>query len=239
MTVTMSASEATSTPSRKAPQCAAGGVRAPNELDSTLRDGSSARPAQIPIRSISSRSHRSRHGCRARSCAGILGWRSSGPLAASVSGFGARRPVLARLSGHGTHVSGTVGGAVYGVAKAVALHPVRVLDCNGLRDRGRQLERGRLHHLSGPRGGGADGRRDDEQRRPRVLLELRHVPRPLRAGAEHHLVLVLERHRDEHDQRTSGRAASRPSAYAASPACASGAAGLPAPRADPGDGRGS
>lgn len=33
--------------------------------------------------------------------------------------------------GHGTHVAGTVGGATYGVAKAVTLHVVRVLDCNG------------------------------------------------------------------------------------------------------------
>jgi subtilisin family serine protease len=33
--------------------------------------------------------------------------------------------------GHGTHVSGTVGGASYGVAKAVQLVAVRVLDCNG------------------------------------------------------------------------------------------------------------
>jgi subtilisin family serine protease len=34
-------------------------------------------------------------------------------------------------NGHGTHVSGTVGGAKYGVAKAVRLVAVRVLDCNG------------------------------------------------------------------------------------------------------------
>lgn len=34
-------------------------------------------------------------------------------------------------NGHGTHVAGTVGGNAYGVAKGVALHPVRVLDCNG------------------------------------------------------------------------------------------------------------
>jgi len=34
-------------------------------------------------------------------------------------------------NGHGTHVSGTVGGATYGVAKAVSLVAVRVLDCNG------------------------------------------------------------------------------------------------------------
>lgn len=34
-------------------------------------------------------------------------------------------------NGHGTHVAGTVGGTVYGVAKNVTLYPVRVLDCNG------------------------------------------------------------------------------------------------------------
>ncbi len=34
-------------------------------------------------------------------------------------------------NGHGTHVSGTVGGATYGVAKAVALVGVRVLNCSG------------------------------------------------------------------------------------------------------------
>jgi subtilisin family serine protease len=33
--------------------------------------------------------------------------------------------------GHGTHVSGTVGGSTYGVAKGVTLHAVRVLDCSG------------------------------------------------------------------------------------------------------------
>jgi subtilisin family serine protease len=34
-------------------------------------------------------------------------------------------------NGHGTHVSGTVGGTTFGVAKAVNLVAVRVLDCNG------------------------------------------------------------------------------------------------------------
>jgi subtilisin family serine protease len=34
-------------------------------------------------------------------------------------------------NGHGTHVAGTVGGTVYGVAKKVALIPVRVLNCQG------------------------------------------------------------------------------------------------------------
>lgn len=34
-------------------------------------------------------------------------------------------------NGHGTHVAGTVGGVTWGVAKAVSLIPVRVLDCSG------------------------------------------------------------------------------------------------------------
>lgn len=34
-------------------------------------------------------------------------------------------------NGHGTHVAGIVGGATYGVAKGVTIHPVRVLDCTG------------------------------------------------------------------------------------------------------------
>jgi aqualysin 1 len=34
-------------------------------------------------------------------------------------------------NGHGTHVSGTVGGSTYGVAKSVSLISVRVLDCYG------------------------------------------------------------------------------------------------------------
>jgi subtilisin family serine protease/PKD repeat protein len=34
-------------------------------------------------------------------------------------------------NGHGTHVAGTVGGSTWGVAKAVNLHAVRVLDCGG------------------------------------------------------------------------------------------------------------
>jgi subtilisin family serine protease len=34
-------------------------------------------------------------------------------------------------NGHGTHVAGTIGGSTYGVAKAVRLHAVRVLNCGG------------------------------------------------------------------------------------------------------------
>ena len=37
----------------------------------------------------------------------------------------------ADCNGHGTHVSGTVGGVTYGVAKSVSLVAVRVLDCGG------------------------------------------------------------------------------------------------------------
>jgi aqualysin 1 len=34
-------------------------------------------------------------------------------------------------NGHGTHIAGTLGGTVYGIAKGVTLHPVRVLSCSG------------------------------------------------------------------------------------------------------------
>ena len=34
-------------------------------------------------------------------------------------------------NGHGTHIAGTVGGSIHGVAKAVRLHAVRVLSCAG------------------------------------------------------------------------------------------------------------
>ena len=37
----------------------------------------------------------------------------------------------ADCDGHGTHVAGTIGGRTYGVAKAVRIIPVRVLDCDG------------------------------------------------------------------------------------------------------------
>jgi subtilisin family serine protease len=34
-------------------------------------------------------------------------------------------------NGHGTHVAGTIGGTVYGIAKKVRIHGVRVLNCSG------------------------------------------------------------------------------------------------------------
>ena len=55
-----------------------------------------------------------------------LGGRATTGYDAVTSGGNA-----ADCNGHGTHVSGTVGGATYGVAKGVSLVAVRVLGCNG------------------------------------------------------------------------------------------------------------
>ena len=51
----------------------------------------------------------------------------------AVSGFDAidRSLPAADCNGHGTHVAGTIGGSVHGVAKGVGLVAVRVLDCAG------------------------------------------------------------------------------------------------------------
>ena len=46
-------------------------------------------------------------------------------------GFDAFGGTGSDCNGHGTHVAGTIGGAVYGVARNVSLVAVRVLDCNG------------------------------------------------------------------------------------------------------------
>jgi subtilisin family serine protease len=53
-----------------------------------------------------------------------FGGRASGAFTAINDGNGTND-----CNGHGTHVAGTVGGATYGVAKAVTLYAVRVLDC--------------------------------------------------------------------------------------------------------------
>jgi len=55
-----------------------------------------------------------------------LGGRASGAFTAVNDGNGTND-----CNGHGTHVSGTIGGATWGVAKNVRLFAVRVLDCTG------------------------------------------------------------------------------------------------------------
>ena len=46
-------------------------------------------------------------------------------------GYDAHQKDGGDCNGHGTHVSGTIGGAAYGVAKDVNLVSVRVMDCDG------------------------------------------------------------------------------------------------------------
>lgn len=63
---------------------------------------------------------------------GILGTHTefTGRMKAGYSAIGNSRNTT-DCNGHGTHVAGTIGGATYGVTKAVSLIPVRVLDCYG------------------------------------------------------------------------------------------------------------
>nr|WP_221376082.1 S8 family peptidase [Actinoplanes polyasparticus] len=49
----------------------------------------------------------------------------------ATAGYDAVGTGAVDCNGHGTHVAGTVGGATYGVAKAVRLVGVRVLNCSG------------------------------------------------------------------------------------------------------------
>lgn len=55
----------------------------------------------------------------------------SGRASLGFDAFPAAPATDGDCNGHGTHVAGTVGGSTYGVAKAVTLVAVRVLDCNG------------------------------------------------------------------------------------------------------------
>jgi len=63
---------------------------------------------------------------------GILGTHSefTGRMKSGYSAIG-KSTNTTDCNGHGTHVAGTIGGRTYGVAKAVSLIPVRVLDCRG------------------------------------------------------------------------------------------------------------
>jgi subtilisin family serine protease len=63
---------------------------------------------------------------------GILGTHSefTGRMKSGYSAIG-RSTNTTDCNGHGTHVAGTIGGTTYGVAKAVSLIPIRVLDCRG------------------------------------------------------------------------------------------------------------
>ena len=62
---------------------------------------------------------------------GDFGGRASAPPGADFIGGPACSPSLDDESGHATHVAGTIGGATYGIAKAVSLVSVRVLGCSG------------------------------------------------------------------------------------------------------------
>jgi subtilisin family serine protease len=60
-----------------------------------------------------------------------FGGRASAPPAADFVGGAACTPSPTDKSGHATHVAGTIGGTTYGIAKAVSLESVRVLNCAG------------------------------------------------------------------------------------------------------------
>jgi subtilisin family serine protease len=71
--------------------------------------------------------------------AGVYAYVIDTGIQASHPQFGTRAQAVydyaggsgADCNGHGTHVSGTIGSATYGVAKGVQLRGVRVMDCNG------------------------------------------------------------------------------------------------------------
>jgi subtilisin family serine protease len=71
--------------------------------------------------------------------AGVTAYVIDTGIATGLADFGGRAQNVydalggngADCNGHGTHVSGTIGGRTYGVAKAVQLRGVRVLNCSG------------------------------------------------------------------------------------------------------------
>jgi subtilisin family serine protease len=71
--------------------------------------------------------------------AGVTAYVIDTGIATGLADFGGRAQNVydalggngADCNGHGTHVAGTIGGTTYGVAKAVQLRGVRVLNCSG------------------------------------------------------------------------------------------------------------
>jgi hypothetical protein len=83
-------------------------------LDGTYRYGQSGRGVSVYVIDSGVSPHQ-QFGSRLRS-----------GFTSVADGLGTRDCV-----GHGTHVAGTVGGTIHGIAKEVDLVPVRVLDCDG------------------------------------------------------------------------------------------------------------
>lgn len=86
-------------------------------LDSTFRYGGTGEGLRVFVVDTGIRSTHTEFGGRVATADGYT---------ALSDGFGTED-----CHGHGTHVSGIVGGSTFGAAKDVVLHPVRVLGCNG------------------------------------------------------------------------------------------------------------
>jgi hypothetical protein len=100
---------------------------APWGLDRLRRAPASPRP-HLHLRDDRVERHRLRPRHRDPRLARDFGGRVAGGYATCPTDGGRRT-----ATGHGTHVAGTLGRQHWGVAKAVRLVPVRVLDCDGLR----------------------------------------------------------------------------------------------------------
>jgi len=74
-------------------------------------------------------------------------------------------------------------------------HELDQLRCR-LRGGGRQLQPQCLQLLPGVDAESDHGRCHGDQRQPGVVLQLRHLPRHLRAGQRHHVGVVHQQHRD-------------------------------------------